>query len=93
MELKFAFPSLVLGFEPRGFFIVTIKRNDWTAHMLRVDDHTCPAGASDLRREDLAPRASRHDRGGTEFLFFNSGPCRGARFFSSRKQNSSLRCR
>jgi hypothetical protein len=54
--------------------------------MLRVDDYTCPAGASDLRREDLAPRASRHDRGGTEFLFFNSGPCRGARFFLSENK-------
>jgi hypothetical protein len=61
--------------------MITIKRNNWTTQVLPSKYESSPAGASDLRREDLAPRASRHDRGGTEFLFFTSGPFQGARFF------------
>ena len=65
------------------FLMTTIKRNNWTTQVLPSKYESSPAGASDLRREDLAPRASRHDRGGTEFLFFTSGPFEGARFFFS----------
>jgi len=66
---------------PIVFLMITIKRNNWTPQVLPSKYESSPAGASDLRREDLAPRASRHDRGGTEFLFFTSGPFEGARFF------------
>jgi hypothetical protein len=68
---------------PIVFLMTTIKRNNWTPQVLSSKYESSPAGASDLRREDLAPRASRHDRGGTEFLFFTSGPSEGARFFFS----------
>jgi len=68
---------------PIVFLMTTINRNNWTTQVLPSKYELSPAGASDLRREDLAPRASRHDRGGTEFLFFTSGPFEGARFFFS----------
>jgi len=74
-------PSLPLSLATL-FLMIVIKRYDWTAPASPGEYGPSPAGASDLRREDLAPRASRHDRGGTEFLFFTSGPSPGAQLFS-----------
>jgi hypothetical protein len=39
--------------------IATIKRIDWTLTGIRFKYYQSPAGASDPRRDDLAPRASR----------------------------------
>jgi hypothetical protein len=44
---------------PADFLMAAIKRFDWTATGPGVEYIHSPAGASDPRRDDLAPRASR----------------------------------